>query len=116
MRYYCPECKTETITDYCQISFCNVCGNPKHMIKFPDFETPGQYEKRTGKKLNDGCLVWNKYKRTNGCEASKKWVLRYYGSVKEMLVDITFYDVKNICAVVDVYPEPPPDDFVPEEM
>ena len=97
MRYYCPECKTEIIT--CpRDTECLYCG--AIMTVLPDFETPKQYEKRTGKRLSDKAAVW--YKRKHPLDG--------------VLWGISLYQNKRgsdqIIIVVES-PEPPPDDWKP---
>ena len=64
MKYYCENCGTEynfgdgawDIDDMCPI-----CGNqdPDYdLLPIPDYETPDQYKKRTGKSFPIDGLVW----------------------------------------------------------
>jgi len=113
MKYYCPECKTEYfIGEKLTAGYCTteeddgeVCG--EILIKLPDFETPSQYEKRTGKKWNGA--VW--CRPLVGVDPDK------FGNW--MALEESHYKFKNqprtyrhkLCAAS---PEPPPDDYVPE--
>ncbi|MCL2174446.1 MAG: hypothetical protein FWB73_00225 [Treponema sp.] len=103
-RFYCESCKTEfnfkddNTIHWDDGEYCPICGNDdldKLLIELPDFETPSQYEKRTGKKWNGA--VWVKFK-------SEGW--------RPASVRGNWYDVPVVCAAS---PEPPPDDYVPEE-
>ncbi|MCL2174426.1 MAG: hypothetical protein FWB73_00125 [Treponema sp.] len=107
MKHWCPECKSEYVvgekltTGYCTMLEDNgeECG--EILIELPDFETLAQYEKRTGKKWNGA--VWFKYRFFD-----KKW--------KAYALD--FLDGKkcDYFALCAASPEPPPDDYVPEEI
>ena len=72
MRYYCPRCKSEYLVgEKLTAGYCTMledtgeeCG--EILIKLPDFETPAQYENRTGKKLSTKAAVWIKCKNKEG--------------------------------------------------
>ena len=64
MKYYCKHCKTEYkfaereegAFYYDPDDMCPVCGNQDpdfDLIPIPDYETPEQHEKRTGKPFPD---------------------------------------------------------------
>ena len=108
MKYYCNICKAEIYipigysytTPGCCVSydeFGNTCGGSVDEI--PDYETPQQYEERTGNKLSDNAAVWTK-------NEIGEWILFYYKEAKE-------YNGDPI--VVCQSPEPPPDNWEPEE-
>ena len=133
MRYMCPVCKSElTVSDEIinkwkaidevnDIDYifdgerlvCDICindtGNEVWMNRIPDFETPDQYEKRTGKK-------WNGVIYTKCFSSFCKRATCEYVSWSSMRVDRNYdrcrFYLKTLCANS---PEPPPDDFVPEE-
>ena len=58
MKYYCPKCNCEfdikgdqnLITCPTVNGLGDLCD--KDLVKLPDYETPAQYEKRTGKQWN----------------------------------------------------------------
>jgi len=64
MRYYCERCGCELKTDkkgysgYCPICYDVVDGLITELAKIPDYETPEQYEKRTGKAYPDNGAVF----------------------------------------------------------
>ena len=118
MKYWCPECNTvhdnEILGVGLDLCNCSVCADFKckktRLLKLPDFETPAQYEKRTGKKWNGA--VW--IKAMKGLFKSK-YVCR---SMAELIANsmmcwppIDLYKYTILCAAS---PEPPPDDYVSE--
>ena len=121
MRYYCSECKSELIIcehrnnqeTYC---YCPVCHSGL-LVKLPDFETPAQYEKRTGKKWNGA--VWYRYRYVDdGVNGGSNWYGWHLNTAKEARkspYDSKFkkMEIQRICAAS---PEPPPDDWQPEEV
>ena len=107
MRYYCPECKSEYVVGekltegYCTMleDDGEVCG--EILIKLSDFETPLQYEKRTGKVLSWEAAVW--YQKN---EVATDWLIDNYGYAK---------GVEGVYIILcAASPEPPPDNYVPE--
>jgi len=109
MKYYCPECRSEYVvgeklsTGYCTMLEDNgeECG--EILIPIPDFETPSQYEKRTGKTLSWESAVW--YITEDGDE-NTDWLLDNYGYAK---------GVEGVYLILCANsPEPPPDGYVLE--
>ena len=115
MRYYCPECKTEIIT--CpRDTECLYCGT--RMIQLPDFETPEQYEKRTGEKWNGA--IWMRCNNDCGEVCGNKKIWNVYKGVERAEIEICYdwkylngNDVDYVCANS---PEPPPDNWKPHRM
>jgi len=104
MKYYCKNCGTEfkyrdeAIVD----EYCAVCGaTDDQWIPVPDYETPEQYEKRTGKPFPDDGAVWIK----DGFNDPQGWRLDYCLNAIE--------DGRFIILIADP-PIPPPDDWKPE--
>ena len=69
-RCYCKYCKSEIKLNegIWNSDICPICGNdnPEYgLVIIPDYETPEQYEKRTGKPYPDRGLVWCKSKVNN---------------------------------------------------
>ena len=113
-RYYCPECKSEyTVNDdmyapaFCLTykAFGGLCDT--ETVELPNYETPEQYEKRTGKKWNGA--VWVK-SMLDIPEVPKMWLLIRGSAVTDE--DLSDNDLIYLCAQS---PEPPPDDWKPEE-
>jgi len=105
MKYYCPECKSEIDTEFIDLLQCPIC-HGYSIGRLPDFETPSQYEKRTGKKWNGA--VWFRYKtHTDRYKVWSKW--QAHNPVKDWSESYT--TTQWLCASS---PEPPPDDYVPE--
>jgi len=107
MRYWCPECKSEYVVGekptpgYCTMveDGGEECG--EILVKLPDFETPEQYEKRTGAEYGDDWLVW-----VNDMPNDPQgWRVDYYKNA----LDDQRYQI--VCVQS---PEPPPDDWRPE--
>jgi hypothetical protein len=130
MKYYCEKCKTtSTIDDFLIAQWikedadydgegdwnhrwdgsrvlCDICSDEVDEVWMkcvPDYETPAQYEKRTGKLLSDEAAVWFK---PENIYADFKWGICRYITAKRN-------DIKTI--VIADPPVPPSDDFVPEE-
>ena len=108
MRYYCKNCGTEFMfkdgTGW-EDDNCPRCGNndPDYeLIPIPDYETPEQYEKRTGKTLPYDAAVWWKYAGTQ-----KKWRIIHLHSAKKYMTE---GELLIVCAQS---PEPPPNDWRP---
>ena len=92
MRYYCEHCKTEykfaervegAIT-YDPDDMCPVCGNddPSYELHpIPDYETPEQYEQRTGSPYPDSGAVWMRFADSEDDE-NAMWAIYHHGSVK----------------------------------
>jgi len=63
MKYYCKNCGSEFKTGFAKIK-CPYCTKmlgitPGEMLEvIPDYETPEQYEKRTGEAYPDNGAVW----------------------------------------------------------
>ena len=106
MKYWCPECKTEII-EFNELSIllrdanCPICNTEEALEIIPDFETPEQYEKRTGKKWNGAVWVMDMDKLLG-------WDIRD-GRKQKVLDSFEFI----LCANS---PEPPPDDYIPQEV
>jgi len=123
MKYYCKNCGT--IYDlkksaygesyYDPDDMCPICGNtdPDYdLIPIPDWETPEQYEKRTGKPYPDDGLVWWRHIVAAGPEPV--WlVARLSEAVKEAGIASGYSNVAVQIVIADP-PIPPPDDWKPE--
>ena len=123
-RYYCKNCGTvviegdDTRRSDDLIVYCPFCENYKdgslvEMQQIPNYETPDQYEKRTGKKWNGATFVKCK---SDYCSRDKCF---YYDNSKWYIMQsciqfpITCLDfLLHVCAHS---PEPPRDGWKPEE-
>ena len=117
-RHYCKNCGTIVIEgddtrrsdDY--VVYCPYCEDDNYkevvMSLLPDYETPDQYEKRTGEKWNGALWVriWLSFGSGN------KWGIWFATSNRESYVIPTPPNYQVLCAQS---PEPPPDDWIPEE-
>ena len=121
MRCYCYSCKTEFVFSDEELlsdvldGECPVCNCPDYSRKpiheltpIPDYETPEQYEKRTGESLEDWAALWVKYPETNFWSRALNYSLK-------LLVDD---DRKEEVEIPDYVvcangPLPPPDDWRP---
>jgi hypothetical protein len=102
MKYYCKKCgtKLEFEGGYLEdTDYCYICGSAYELKPIPDWETPADYEKRTGKPFNDNGLVWVKY-------GKDFWEVAHYGAYKNA---DCFWKV-----VIADPPVPPPYDWRPE--
>jgi len=120
VKYYCKKCNAEirllTEGDKAQKDEngnveCRLCGDgifadapPEIMSIIPDYETPAQYEKRTGKAYPHNAPVWWKYAGGN-----KKWRTQSYSYAKRQST------VNNILIVIADSPVPPPVGWKPED-
>jgi len=112
MKYYCKNCKSiiETGAGISLIPDEEPChGTDEHLCpicesymleSIPEYETPAQYEKRTGNAYLDCGLVWIKH--PNGWDGLRWDTARY-----------TWGDARLI--VIADPPVPPPDDWKPGE-
>jgi len=109
-RCFCNNCKTEFRfpAGAWDDENCPVCGNnaPDYeLIGIPDYETPAQYEKRTGEAYPHNAPVWWKY-----ADSNKKWRTQSYSYAKRQST------VNNILIIIADSPFPPPVDWKPEEI
>jgi hypothetical protein len=74
------------------------------MQTFPDYETPAQYEKRTGKPYPDNGLVFYSLEQNH----RGLWCSCFLGVMREP------GSIKAAIVVVADPPVPPPDDWRPE--
>ena len=132
MRYWCSKCKSELILDNALVNqwvaedaeykgdhewnykwegervLCDICTNHYSDIEYwmeriPDFETPEQYEKRTGKVWNGAVFTHcNNIECDSDCKYRGWGVGEEYGCLDRPTI---------LCAQS---PEPPPDGYVPE--
>ena len=113
MRVYCKNCDTETnsgtilaINDEGDCETCRAAGTAELV---PEYETPQQYEKRTGRKWNGAMFTkcFSDFCKSSDC---------VYASWSAFPQFETHDDCKGtlveICAQSH---EPPPDDWKPEE-
>jgi len=118
MRYWCPKCDSEiklgkNVTaneESCPICCDNffddfIDDEPQALLKLPDFETPAQYEERTGKKLSLKAPVYWKY-----AGGLKMWRTQSYGYALRQQKE------NDILIVIGNSPEIPPTDYVSEEI
>ena len=99
-RYWCKVCQTELNTeveyDFYSCPSCQENGNYSILLEaIPEWETPKQYEARTGKKLSDDAAVWYM------CNTKTTWELFYYVEAMDRAGKI----------VVANSPHPPPEDW-----
>ena len=113
MRYYCKNCKVEyrfsykdfleELNDY----GCPFCNNTNYeLIPIPDYETPEQYERRTGKKWPENAPVWYRYKDQQDFK-EWSWVL------SRKLVADARNSREKLYILCAQSPEPPPNDWRP---
>jgi hypothetical protein len=128
MKYYCKKCgsiliigegidATELFEDgmLCPFDFTHGEMKPN-----PDYETPEQYEKRTGKPVSEDTAVWAKQTYISDWDNKKRlteWILTKYEAVKKIKKSILENkfgsDALEIIAVIADPPVPPPDGWKP---
>jgi hypothetical protein len=122
MKHYCKCCESEIITKRMEFPICPICLNAtillhqpalvdmkrleaeaKHLMKVPAWETPVQYEKRTGKPYPNEGPVWELFEYLPYLPVCE-WMLKEYryANIGRRLV---------VCAYGS--PERPPDDWKP---
>ena len=100
MRYWCEICETEfnfneKFRKYEIRKKCPCCKAGSRLFhKLPDYETPKQYERRTGKKWRG--LAWLKYPKE-----AKEWNCVIFNEKQESVMDDR---ILFLCAAS---PEPP---------
>jgi len=119
-KYYCKKCgmkfeigegidTTELFDDGMCCPF-NLSHGEMELI--PDYETPSEYEKRTGKSYSDNGLVWVRFRDRNNFNYKQE-------PVKYFWLEYRWFQTKcwrpnNLIVIADP-PVPPPDDWNPEE-
>jgi len=107
VRYYCKNCEAETSAtkqpEHCYNYQCPIClcAIDWDKVVIPDFETPEQYQKRTGKDLPDDGLVWVK----DGLADEQGWRADFFWNALD--------DQRGFIVCVNG-PLPPPNDWRPE--
>jgi hypothetical protein len=79
-------------------------------VPIPDYETPEQYENRTGKTVSDNTAVWTKQTYISDWDNKKRltgWILTKYEAVKK---NKNSEALATIVVIADP-PIPPPDDW-----
>jgi len=103
MRVYCKSCDTEinsgTILAINDDGDCEICRATGTAELLPDYETPEQYEKRTGKLYPDEGRVWVKDR------LGERWWIDFK--------DDAYGDERRFIVCVNG-PLPPPDGWRPE--
>jgi len=132
MKYYCKNCKSKLKTDvqnysgYCPICFDCKDGLITRLNILPDYETPVQYEKRTGELYPESGAVWakcggeqlNKFGRVcfqcDNCHFRTLWTITTFCAAKYYTHDSDFG-----CSIIIVIADPPvepSDDWNPEAV
>jgi hypothetical protein len=129
MKYYCKNCGSEykfgkTVSiiescadcshvddEYCEQPCASLicCACDVKLTPIPSYETPEQYEKRTGKAFPDNGIIFLQLQGRIG------WLAEPYRMIKtgKYFYWKRYEDVSNI--VIAEPPVPPPDDWKPEE-
>ena len=120
MKYYCEKCRDVLVTNdnTSTMELCPKCisadGTHKIMFPFPDYETPEQYEKRTGKPYPDNGAVYV-LTRYHFDDKPNWYVTAYfeYKKTAEAIAQDKVYGTKLFGVVIADPPVPPPDDWRP---
>jgi len=116
MKYYCQYCRAisdigaRDEQDY-EIGHCGFCGDCGGLVHYPEYETPAQYEKRTGNVFPDNGLVWFRFRWENGRKHTYKWSVTSFKNAMG-------YCCRPYCDLQIVIADPPispSDDWKPEE-
>jgi len=117
MKYYCKNCGSEfkfgpDYEDSFADGYCPFC--VKKMIIIPDYETPQQYEKRTGEKLNPRTSVWFRILDLVD-EIFNDWTLLYYADALQYEREAEEADnIPTVYIVIADLPVPPSAYWKPE--
>jgi hypothetical protein len=127
MKYYCKCCESEITTKRLELPVCPICLNATillhqpaladirrleteaqrlRLIEVPAWETPEQYERRTGKKWQDDWAVYALYENNDG---ERRWF--WGGCGRERRKGENGNTRKIVCAAEA---GPPPDGWEPE--
>jgi len=126
MKYYCKNCESvfETIKENVFYNYnCPSCDAYYEWdeIKLPDYETPEQYEKRTGNEWPDDAPVWYRHlyndidpetKQRTGINKYTRWLLNDYHKARQSKIMCGLGNRDQIICCQS--PVPPPDDWRPE--
>jgi hypothetical protein len=111
VKYYCEKCRSVFEPGVLKmidgVYSCPVC--KKAMERIPYYETPQQYEKRTGKEFPKEGVVFFIYKNTS--TGNTFWAIDNYDYAKWYADNHPGY--KHIIVIGDP-PIPPPDEWRPE--
>jgi hypothetical protein len=127
MKFYCENCETKfEFPDTLWVDThedCPICGYPGYpLIPIPDYETPSQHKRHTGKPVGDDTAVWYSHpyehidphtKQKTGRIKYTRWLLADYHKVKQMRF-MAGLGGKPWRIVIADPPVPPPDGWVPE--
>jgi hypothetical protein len=117
MKYYCKNCGSVIISDIWKpkIDECKLCNAPciRTIVTIPDYETPQQYEKRTGNAYPDNGLVWVQYYNKGNYGEFDGWSVKTYLEAKK---DIENYKLIYKYIVITDPPVPPPKNWKPEKL
>jgi len=115
MKYYCKNCKSEFTPGNEKLSLppvnkpwvhCPFCEKADCEFEIiPDYETPEQYEKRTGKPWPDNAPVWFMRDDEKEFFGGGFWGVCRYKTAKEV------WDKIIVCVQC---PNPPPDNWRPQ--
>lgn len=119
MRYYCKHCESEfslkwtpRYPDVWEHDECPICGRPETLQEISKYETPEQYEKRTGNPVFSDTAVWFKIPEN---ETFGDWTLLNYDEALQYELEAEEAD-ELPCAYIVIASPPvsPPDDWRPE--
>jgi len=110
VKYYCKNCGSviDTDRDLAGLQSCFICGwryANGYETTMPDWETPAQYKKRTGKEYHDKGLVF--FRHVYGDGTHSYWKFETYLYAKHVLNDEE--------VVIAEPPIPPPNGWRPAE-
>ena len=113
-RYYCKRCgsvfEPGVILNWntsCVDWVCPMCADNGTAIKIPGYETPAQYEKRTGEVFPNNRLVW--YRVRYGTRKWESWEAETYSYAKDAIL----FEMERQIVIADPS-VPPPDNWRPE--
>jgi hypothetical protein len=118
MKYYCKNCGTIIPTDvqiFIERTPCPICAlycakQDSELVKVPDYETPRQYEARTGKAYPENGAVWAK-SRSKSLGWAARWAPYRLKDVS-LMMKMRRDDLLIVTAGQIV---PPPEDWEPKE-
>jgi hypothetical protein len=102
------------------IEYCPVCGDSECLMDLPEaeskprWETPEQWEKRTGEKWPDNGAVYYRY--SYDYKTYQEWRVGRHKNIVDSRADFETHNAGTHQIICATESGPPPDDWHPEEL